>query len=1842
MAAGSENAPGRAEIVHHSSRVRVTRLSINGRTVVRKEPLGPDAEHRLRHETAMLERLRGITGIAQLAPGPRHPESIVLADAGAANLAGRDKPLAAADLIHLAARLACAVADMHGREVIHRDISPSNIVLSADGVPCLVDFALATSFARIRLEFTHHSEIAGTIAYMAPEQTGRTGRGVDHRADLYGLGATLYELATGQPPFGSGDPLRLIHDHLTRVPAPPAEIVPAVPGPLSAIIMHLLEKEPDNRYQSADGVAYDLERLANAPPGRRASGQWIGEHDVPVRLLPPSRLVGRDAEITELRDAFTEALAGRCAGVLVAGVPGVGKTALANELRAVVGSGGWFVTGKFDQYRRDLEFDAGYQAFRALGRLLLAEPEAELAGARDRIMAAAGPNAGLLTAVLPEFAALLAVPPDPGDPQTARVRAQVAAARVMRAIASRDRPVVMFMDDLQWTGTAPLGFLDTLLSGEPVPGLLLVGAYRDEAVDAAHPLAAPLSRWREQATVRLWRLANLNGPSLVTMVAEMLRASRAEAASLAEAIRPHTDGNPYETVELLNALRHDGLLTVTPAGWRWQTAAVRARLSGSQMAGLLGNRLATMPEQTRRVVEAMACLGGRAELTVLEVATGATTRVDDALEPAIEDGLLVAEPEPCDAVRFRHDRIRDAVLSGVEPDRRHALRLAMARRLAAVPELFAVAAEQYLPVAGAVTDAAERRVVASLLRRAAAQAALIGESHLVEKFLTGAVAVTDPAETDALLELRTRRHAALVSLGRLDEADRDYAVIDAQTATALDRPEATVLQMRSLVNRGRAPEALDLGIQSLRECGVTVPAAEQLPAELDRLLGRMYRWLNDTHPVDDVARAEVTDPALIAAGRLLNAMLPATFFIGAQAYAWVGLEALRIWTEHGPVSTLVGSAANAAFEAVVRRGDYAAAYQVARRVLALGEAHGYEPDSSHARNVLSLLTCWFEPVEATVEVSTRAREGLLAGGDLANASYSYHATVVGLLNSAPTLDACMRSVEEALAFEQRIGSEQPGQWLNSYLWLADALRREEDTAYREFPADSYESNPLTLIHVHTTRAIAAAVLGDPDGLARHSAAAVPLQPVAVGWSVSAMAYPLRGLALAWKARTADGDERARLLAELDKVTRWLAARTADAPANFLHLLRFVEAERAWTEGDFRTAVRAFDAARLALARAAVTGRRRPWHAALITERSARFCLAYGLEQAGYELLSAARKRYLDWGATAKVRQLDWAYPTLRPPGAARAGPGGEGKSAGPIGSGPAVVTSGTIDLLGILSASQALSSETNVESLHDRVADVLGTMTGATGVHLALWEEDQQDWRLAARDDDGAFPGHGSVSGHDGAAGHDGFSEHDGHRPGAPVSVLRYVQRTREPLIVDDVARDGRFARDAYFAGVATCSLLAVPILSRGDLRAVLLLENRLMRDAFAGGRLDAVALIAGQLTVSLDNTQLYARYRRVADEQAALRRVATLVARAAPPEDVFTAVAAEAGSLLGVDHAFLVRYDPPDALEVVGTWLRTGADPPTPVGSRMPLGGHNVSALVYRTGRPARVDYDNASGVVADIAVRDWGARSAVGVPVTIESRLWGCIMVALTRERVPPPDVEARLAGFTELVGTAIANAEAIAEVTASRARIVGAADQARRRIERDLHDGAQQRLVSLTLQLRQAQTAVPAGLGELNAQLDRAAATANGALDELGEIARGIHPAALTSGGLRPAVRALARRSLVPVRTDVRTDRRLPEPVEVSAYYVVAEALTNAAKHARASAASVRIDLDGEALLVVVSDDGVGGAGLARGTGLVGLKDRVEALGGRMVIDSPDGAGTSLRVELPLTAGSDVSGR
>jgi GAF domain-containing protein len=419
-----------------------------------------------------------------------------------------------------------------------------------------------------------------------------------------------------------------------------------------------------------------------------------------------------------------------------------------------------------------------------------------------------------------------------------------------------------------------------------------------------------------------------------------------------------------------------------------------------------------------------------------------------------------------------------------------------------------------------------------------------------------------------------------------------------------------------------------------------------------------------------------------------------------------------------------------------------------------------------------------------------------------------------------------------------------------------------------------------------------------------------------------------------------------------------------------------------------------------------------------------------------------------------------------------------------------------------------------------------------------------------------------------------------------------------------------------------------VPVSVEGRLWGVMIAGSR--TEPLPAGTEARLARFTELAATAIANAQARVELRGFAAEQAALRRVATLVADAAAPEDVLTAVAEEAGRLLGAHHATMSRYGPDGTITVVATWDGTSAA--FPVGTRWSLGQQNLHTMVFQTGRAARIDdYAGASGSVAD-AVRELGLRAGVGVPVSVEGRLWG-VMIVDSRAGPLPAGSEARLAGFTELAATAIANAEAQAALTASRARIVATADATRRRIERNLHDGAQQRLVSLALNLRAAQETAPPGASEHVHQLNEVATGLDDVLEELREIARGLHPAILADGGLQPALKTLARRSAVPVHLDIQVERRLPEPVETAAYYTVAEALTNAAKHAHATTANVQVAESDRVLEVRVSDNGRGGADFAHGSGLVGLKDRAEALGGHLQVHSPPGAGTTLDITLPL---------
>jgi signal transduction histidine kinase len=480
-----------------------------------------------------------------------------------------------------------------------------------------------------------------------------------------------------------------------------------------------------------------------------------------------------------------------------------------------------------------------------------------------------------------------------------------------------------------------------------------------------------------------------------------------------------------------------------------------------------------------------------------------------------------------------------------------------------------------------------------------------------------------------------------------------------------------------------------------------------------------------------------------------------------------------------------------------------------------------------------------------------------------------------------------------------------------------------------------------------------------------------------------------------------------------------------------------------------------------------------------------------------------------------------------------------------------------------------------------------------------------------------------------------GWSRAGGHRllgrrselGGQNVSTA--VFETGQAARVDYLA-DGDDAVSTAAREIGMRSSAGAPISVEGRLWGVMIATS-VRENALPSGTERRLAAFTELIATTIANAQARQELSAIAEEQAALRRVATLVAQGASPSTLFHAVAEETGLLLPADATVLMRYDADGSVTRVGRWSRPGID--LPPGDRSPLGGRNVTTLVFETGHAARLDnYGDDAGEAAVWV--DAGLCSSVGVPISVEGQLWGVVVVLSMSAKPLPADADARLAGFTELVATAIANADAQAELTASRARIVATADETRRRIERDLHDGAQQRLVDLGLQLRMVEADVPPELGKLRTELDRVAAGLTSALDELREYARGIHPAILTEGGLEAALRGLARRSQVPVTLDVRTQGRLPERLEVTAYYVVSEALANAAKHAGASAVHIGIEQTGAVIRVSIRDDGTGGADPAGGSGLVGLKDRVAAVGGTLLVRSRPDEGTTLLAALPVS--------
>ncbi|HKA02192.1 MAG TPA: AAA family ATPase, partial [Candidatus Solibacter sp.] len=575
-------------------------------------------------------------------------------------------PMEAGRFLHIAIAVAFALGKLHQRGLVHKDIKPANILFNAaTGEVRLTGFGIASRFSRERQSPHPPEMIAGTLAYMAPEQTGRMNRSIDSRSDLYALGVTFYQILTGVLPFVATEPMEWVHCHLARRPVPPGERVKEIPGAVSAIVMKLLAKRAEDRYQTARGLERDLgDCLIEWEAQGRIDEFPLGEQDTPDRLLIPEKLYGRQGEVETLLAAFERVVSGGAPElILVSGYSGVGKSSVVNELQPVlVPPRGLFASGKFDQYKRDIPFATLAQAFQSLIRALLGKSEVELASWRDALREALGPNAGLITDLVPEVKLIIGVPPPVAElpPQDAQRRFQLVFRQFIGVFARPEHPLALFLDDLQWLDAATLDLMEDLLNRSDLRNLLLVGAFRDNEVTPAHPLMRKLETIRGTGRVRDIQLAPLNAENLGDLVADSLRCRVQEAALLAGMVHAKTDGNPFFVIQFLHALADEGLVAFDHerTRWSWDLGAIDARRYTDNVVELLVGKLTRLSSNTQDILRQFACLGNVADVATLSIVLGMPEeQVHAALSEAMRQQLIDPGVR---SYKFIHDRIQEA------------------------------------------------------------------------------------------------------------------------------------------------------------------------------------------------------------------------------------------------------------------------------------------------------------------------------------------------------------------------------------------------------------------------------------------------------------------------------------------------------------------------------------------------------------------------------------------------------------------------------------------------------------------------------------------------------------------------------------------------------------------------------------------------------------------------------------------------------------------------------------------------------------------------------------------------------------------------------------------------------------------------------------------------------------------------------------------------------------------------------------------------------------------------------------------------------------------------------
>jgi len=1357
-------------------------------------------------------------------------------------------PMEVGRALNLATGIAEALSDIHSRGVIHKDIRPENLVVDPEtGHVRLTDFALASRGESEHASLPRPSPVLGSLPYLSPEQTGRMDRPLDARTDLYSAGVVLYQVFTGQLPFHADDPLGWIHSHLARTPRPPVELQPQLPSVVSGLIMRLLAKAPEDRYQTAQGLLRDLVNCRQQwASTQRIEPFALGTGDALGQLHTPQLLQGREAELEQLRSAFERVVATKIPElVLVLGEAGVGKSSLAAQLGSqVLARGGLFLTGKFDQ-QLEVPYAAFARAFQSFFRQLAAEAEPLKARWRERLNAALGASGQLIAGLIPELLLVTGRLPElaPLPPVEAQSRFLLVFRQLLEAL-TQEHPVTLFLDDLQWADEASLRLLQHLVSHPAPHPLLILGACRDRDKAPSGPLVATLGQLKKgQTRVTELTLLPLSREACAQLIGEVLGADPQTLAPLVALISDKAQGNPFFTVQLLFALHRAGLLTFDRGrnAWRWSAHRIRALELSEGVIELMVDKLRRLPAIPQEALQLAACLGSIIEPELLTAASGFSEEaLRTALDLAVREGLLRHQDG---TYRFLHDRVQQAAYTLLEPEARVATHLRIGRRLLAhtspqvLPERVFTVVNQLNPSARLIEAPDERIATARLNLLAARRAKAASAYGAAVRYLQAGLALLAPdpwaADHELAQSLYLEEAECQLCAGDLDAVERLLALLLAHARTPTECASAYRAQIDLHTTRGALGPAIDSAIACLRQYGIELspqPSLEQIE-EAERTVEQL---LGEESIEALLSLAPMRDPDMEAAMSVLAAFLPTAYFFHPHLHHLVACQMVILTLRHGltPAST-VGLAAYG-FERVITHKQYAIAARFGRVALALVERHGLLAHEAKVRLLVGVtLLAWVEPLRSLFPLIEQSVRAGLRAGDVVFVCLGLTHRCQLALAAGERLEEVDRVARASADFTQGVGNEPLLICIETAQRLTRALRgrpaalpveRLEEAAFAErvshnppFVSFWYRLHRLELHLMLGDRAAALTEARLLSGLIVHQR----------GQYSEASAVFMVALALAAHGEEVPAEDQEQWRVELDGHHTFLRSLAAACPANFLAFEALVSAELARVSGRAQEAMEHYERALQAARESGFIQ-----YAALASELAARFYRSRGLRTLAEAYLEEAWRAYQEWGADAKLRQLEQLNPHLRAR-LSRALP--QALYAEPA----------QLDTRAMVRASQAISQEIILPRLLETLVRSALEQAGAERGYLMTLEGGRPVVRVAAQLTESGIQA--SL-----------FSEPT--PPGAelPGSLLTHVQRTRQPVLLDDACQPSPFSSDPYFASLRVHSVLCIPLIRHADLAGILYLENSQLAGAFTSERILTLEVLAAQAAISLENARLY------------------------------------------------------------------------------------------------------------------------------------------------------------------------------------------------------------------------------------------------------------------------------------------------------------------------------------------------------------------------------------------------